>query len=379
MNGENEESKVLISKSILTGVATTIREREGSSALIKPVDFASHIASMSIGQQGAPVSSVTITNKAALTSIRPGFSAEIDVEITPPWEGWTYVCTSSDPIVVSVSPILNANGKYEITGVAESSTPVTITVTAGDFSDSFSVKCRDLFAPDLTKSFAEMTTEERTNLSNIAKSGLASEFMTLGQFILVPYGSYTMPFEIVGFSDVVAKINDQEQTVPAINLLPKYTSEMDSQWGASGSTKYSASTLRSTIVGSSYQGKFNSDFLACLAATKVQTYSRDGSTDVVYDKLYAPHMAQLGVTDTAYNNAQQAAVEGPVFPAYQDADNARRIKQAINATSSAQYYWTSSLYSGYSNYFGRVYTSGAPGNYYYGSSLRVVAACNFIG
>jgi len=28
MNGENEESKVLISKSILTGVAATIRERE---------------------------------------------------------------------------------------------------------------------------------------------------------------------------------------------------------------------------------------------------------------------------------------------------------------------------------------------------------------
>ena len=49
------ENKVLVSKSILTGIATTIREREGSSELIKPVDFASHISSMSIGQQGAPV------------------------------------------------------------------------------------------------------------------------------------------------------------------------------------------------------------------------------------------------------------------------------------------------------------------------------------
>ena len=35
------EKKVLITKSILTDVATTIRDREGSSELIKPIDFAS--------------------------------------------------------------------------------------------------------------------------------------------------------------------------------------------------------------------------------------------------------------------------------------------------------------------------------------------------
>jgi len=377
MNGENEESKVLISKSILTGVAATIREREGSSALIKPVDFASHIASMSIGQQGAPVSSVTITNKASLTSIRPGFSAEIDVEITPPWEGWTYVCTSSDPSVVSVSPILNANGKYEITGVAESSTPVTITVTAGDFSDSFSVKCRDLFAPDLTKSFAEMTTEERTNISNIVKGGLASEFLSLGQSILVPYGSFVMPFEIVGFEDVVAQIDGAEQAVHALNLLAKYTDETGSQWGANGSVKYSASTLRSYMT-TAYQGKLDANFVACLANTKKQTYSRDGSTDVVYDKISAPSMAQLGVTNATFNTAQQAAIEGAAFTAYQGAADAKRVKCAINATTTAQNYWTSSLYSGISNYFGFVQASGAPDSSGCSGTCRVVAACDFI-
>lgn len=371
------ENKVLVSKSILTGIATTIREREGSSALIKPVDFASHIASMSIGQQGAPVSSVTITNKASLTSIRPGFSAEIDVEITPPWEGWTYTCTSSDPSVVSVSSVLNANGKYEITGVAESSTQVTITVTAGDFSDSFSVKCRDLFAPDLTKSFDQMTAEERMNISNIVKGGLASEFLSLGQSILVPYGSFVMPFEIVGFEDVVAQIDGAEQTVHALNLLARYTDETGSQWGANGSVKYSASTLRSSCT--TYQSKLDANFVACLANTKKQTYSRDGSTDVVYDKISVPSMAQLGVTNASYNTAQQASVEGPAFTAYQGAADAKRVKCAINATTTAQNYWTSSLCSGNSSNFGRVITSGAPNRNIYGNTYRVVAACNFIG
>ena len=370
------EKKVLVTKSILTDVAATIREREGSSDPIKPVDFASHIANMSIGQQGAPVSSITITNKDVLKSVRPGFSAEIEVKITPPWEGWTFSCISSNPNVISVSPILNANGKYEVTGVAESEDSVTITVIAGDCTDSIEMKCRDLFEPDLSQPLNE---EQRANLKNIVAAGVASEYLSTGQTILVPYSTYTMPFEITGFNDVVAKISGAELTVHAINLLAKYTNETDSQWGASGNTKYSASTLRSTIIGSGYQGKFDPDFVACLADTKVQTYSRDGSTDVVYDKFFAPHMAQLGVTDAAYNNAQQAAVEGPVFAAYQGASNAKRVKQAINATSAAQTYWTSSLYSGNSSYFGFVQTSGAPNNLIYYDARRVVAACNFIG
>ena len=144
------EKKVLITKSILTDVATTIRDREGSSELIKPIDFASHIANMSIGQQGAPVSSITITNKDKLKSVRPGFSMEIEVNITPPWEGWTFSCTSSNPSIISVSPVLNTNGKYEVIGVTESTEPVTITVSAGDYTDSVEIKCRDLFEPDLS-------------------------------------------------------------------------------------------------------------------------------------------------------------------------------------------------------------------------------------
>lgn len=226
-------------------------------------------------------------------------------------------------------------------------------------------------APDLSK---VLTKQDLDDIQAIVAAGKASEKFKLGDEFLVSYGSYTMPFEIVGFNDVEI---EGGETVPAINLLAKYTNETNSQWGDSGSTKYSASTLRSSIT--TYQGKLDADFVACLANTKTQTYSRDGSTDVVYDKLFAPSMAQLGVTDTAYNNASQAAVEGPAFAAYQGAANAKRVKKAIDATGTAQNYWTSSLYSGDSYGFGCVQTSGAPGSDYYDLTCRVVVACNFIG
>lgn len=368
------ENKVLISKSILTGVAATIREREGSSALIKPVDFASHIASMSIGQQGAPVSSITITNKDKLKSVRPGFSAEIDVEITPPWEGWTFSCVSSNPAVISVSSVLNANGKYEVTGVAESADPVTISVVAGDCTDSVEMKCRDLFEPDLSQA---PDAEQLANIKNIIAAGVASEYLSTGQNILVPFGSYTLPLGITGFNPVINHTSAGDKTVPAINLLGELTCDGTTAWGANGSTKYSASQLR-TFITTTCQNKFDPAILACLANTKVQTYSRDGSTDVVYDKLFAPSMAELGVASATYNTAQQAAVEGPAFTAYQGAADAKRIRNAVDAAGTAQYYWTRSLYSGNSSNFGFVFTSGAPSGGIYSNTRRVVVACNLI-
>lgn len=191
------------------------------------------------------------------------------------------------------------------------------------------------------------------------------------------YDLYTMPFEIVGFEDVVSQTDGAEQTVHALNLLAKYTSEDATHWGDNGSTKYSASMLRSHIT-TTYQGKLDANFVACLANTKKQTYSRDGSTDVVYDKLFAPSMAQLGVTDASYNTAQQAAVEGPVFTAYQGAADAKRVKYAINVTTNVQYYWTSSLFSGSSNLFGIIHTVGKPTSGIYSNNIRAVAACNLV-
>ena len=369
------EDKVLVTKSILTDIATTIRAREGSSELIKPVDFASHISNMSIGQQGAPVSSITITNKDSLKSVRPGFSAEIEVEITPPWEGWTFSCVSSNPDIISVSPILNVSGKYEITGVAESETPVTITVIAGDCTDSVEMKCRDLFEPDLSQAFDE---EQYVNLSNIVKAGVASEYLALGDELPIAYNGATMPMRVVGFANATVKQNDTEVSVPAIQMEMKYCAAGTTAWGASGSTNYSASTLDTFIVGQ-VQSKFAEGFLACLGETKVQFCTRSNGTDVCYRKMFAPSMAQLGVTHASYNTAQQASIEGPAFEYYQGANDAKRIKQAIDATATAQSYWTSSLYSGNSSAFGYVLTSGAPNNRHYNDTYRVAAACNFIG
>lgn len=208
--------------------------------------------------------------------------------------------------------------------------------------------------------------------------GSIQEHCALNDAINVSYGSYTMTFEVTGFEPILCQVDEEEVTRPALNLLFQYTTENTSAWGNSGSTKYSASALRAFIT-SATQDKLDPEFIRHLAFTKVQTYSRDGTTDVVYDRLFAPSMAQLGVTDTSYNNASQAAVEGPAFAAYQGSDNAKRLKQAINATGTAQNYWTRSLFSGGSNYFGCVQTSGAPYGSSYGSTSRVVVACNFIG
>lgn len=209
-------------------------------------------------------------------------------------------------------------------------------------------------------------------------NGTIQDHVAINDTINISYYTYTMPFEVTGFEPTACQIDGEEVIRPALNLFFYYTTPVTVSYGTSGTVKYSESSLRNYINGT-LMGQLDQDFVAHLASTKVQTYSRDGSTDVVYDKLFAPSMAELGVTNTSYNNAQQAAVEGPAFVAYQEATNAKRLKQAINATGTAQYYWTRSLYSGNSDLFGRIGTSGAPNGNYYNGSQHVVVACNFIG
>lgn len=227
-------------------------------------------------------------------------------------------------------------------------------------------------APDLSK---VLTKQDFDDIQAIVKAGKASEKFKLGDTFLVTYGSYTMPFEIVGFEDVE---NEGGSKVPAINLLAKYTSENATAWGSSGTTKYSASTLRSNIT-TTYQNKLNTDFVNCLANTKTQTYSRDGSTDVVYDKLFAPSITQIGVTNSAYKSTAQSAVEGPVFTAYIGSSNAKRLKQDIGTLSTARDYWTRSYYPSNSFAFSFITDSGTPNNFDSFFSYYIVAACNFIG
>lgn len=227
-------------------------------------------------------------------------------------------------------------------------------------------------APDLTK---VLTAQDLADIQAIVAARKASEKFQLGQTLLITYGTYTMPFEIVGFEDVEV---EGGETVPAINLLSKYVSDTTPKWGASASTTYSASTLRSAVVGA-YQNALDSNFVNCLGKTKVQRVNRNGTTNTVYDKLFVPSMAQLGVTNSTFNTATQAAIEGPAFTTFQDAADAKRVKTAINLTGTALNYWTSSFALSNAQYSGIIQPAGTPGIGYFDGTFRFVVACNFVG
>lgn len=229
-----------------------------------------------------------------------------------------------------------------------------------------------VFPPDLSK---PLDKEQLDNLQNIVGEGKAPEYLSLGDKLLVNYGSYVMPFEVVGFEDIEVEGGGAKHS---INLLAQYTGETGVYWGGSGSPKYSVSTLRATAA--TMTSSLNSNFTECLGNTKVDTYSIDGSIDTVYDKLFAPSMSQLGVTDTKYTTAQQTSIEGPAFTGYEGAGDGKRIKQAINATTTDQGYWTRSLYPGASGSFGVISPAGRANNIGGATNTRrVLVACNLIG
>lgn len=231
-----------------------------------------------------------------------------------------------------------------------------------------------IFAPDLSK---VLDKAQLDNLQNIVGQGKAQEYLNLGDELLVNYGSYTMPFEVVGFEPTVAQVNSEDKTVYSVNLLAKYATETTTAWGESGGTPYSGSSLNN-YYNETYIPLLDSDFVEALAVTKVATWNRSGSADYAYSKLYAPSMENLGVTDTAYNVPAQADTEGPVLGGYADSTNAKRIKYDIGNTTAARNYWTRSYY-GSSSAFGRIASSGAPQSYGYANTFRAVAVCNLIG
>lgn len=229
--------------------------------------------------------------------------------------------------------------------------------------------------PDLTK---QLTVWDLADIKAIVAAGVAEQRFELGQTLLVKYDIYTMPFEIVGFNDVTAQIDGEEKMVHALNLLAQYAGTGNMAWSSSANTPYSTSTLRENIVGNeSY--KLDSYFLDCLANTKVQTYNQDGSTDTVYDKLFAPSIAQLGATNPTYYTAEQAAVEGPAFTTYQDADDAKRVKYAVNSVSARRAYWTRSMSQKQSSSRGRISLDGSLNWTSYGGTAYPVLVCNLIG
>lgn len=243
------------------------------------------------------------------------------------------------------------------------------------YIDQIGGESNNFFEPDLSQPLDQAQLD---NLQNIVSAGKASEYLNLGDELLVNYGKYVMPFEVVGFEDVEV---EGGATKPAINLLAKYTDETGSARTSGEGLAYADMQLQ-TYITTTYQNKLDANFVACLAQTKTQMYKRDGSVDVAYSKLFAPSMENLGVTDTACNTVQQAAVEGPAFTAYQSSTNDTRKKHSINAnlpTDAFYAYWTRSLCPSKSNNYGAISVAGVPvGNGLF-TTLRVVVACNFIG
>lgn len=367
-----------ISESILQDTADAIREMTGEEGGIKPVDFPEMILSI---ETGPAVESIAINDKTKV-AFQPGETADYSVTISPEYAKQEYSVSSSDTSVATVAK--NQDGGFTITAVENESMTeedeftATITVTAGK---------RDPKTDTLTITVKLVTIQpvdptqivDLDNLSKIAQSDNPNQYLTVGTQYKIPRSGNN--FVLYRYCGVVTKsVRENGASVEKSGLWMEriYTSSADSAWGASGSTKYSASTLHSYIQNT-MKAQETADFLACLADTEVKTYSRDGTTDTVVAKLFAPSMQELGITDTSYNNAQQQAVEGPTPAYYVGADNTKRVKQAENATTAAQYYWTRSLYPGASSNFGLVFTSGAPGGSSYGNTRRVAVACIFIG
>lgn len=229
--------------------------------------------------------------------------------------------------------------------------------------------------PDLSQ---PITAEGLDALQTIIGAGEAQDYIGLGTQILVPYDTYTMPFVVVGYEDIEL---EDGTTAPALNLVSYYASDFNCGYSSGNYVAYSESILR-TRINTTYQGKLDSAFLNCLGAGKVVTALQDGSTDVVYDKLFAPSIAKMGVTDTEYIDNTQKSIEGPAYPYYKDNDAQKRIFRKINNLNAmyAGEPWLRSYYPGNETYVDRIDSFGG-GNAARASSTwpQVIVACNLIG
>lgn len=355
---------VFIDDEILQRTATAIRAKAEITGNLTPPEFPEAIRKIEAGE---PAESITIINAGAIQNLTPGNSLTVEVEIEPECASKKWTLISSNPAIVSVSQ--NAMGEYVVTANAEGD--VILTATAGKISTTLSYTVKNLQPVDPEN-------VDFDNLSNIVKAGAASDYLSLGQELNVAYDNTIMPMRIIGFANATVQKDGEDVTVPAIQMEMKYCAAGTTRWGANGGVNYSASALK-TYIEAQIQTKFSADFLACLGETRVQFYTRRHATGVMYCKLFAPSTAELGITDASLSSPQQTIIEGPAFQYYQNSTNAKRVKQAIDATGTAQNYWTRSIYVNNGNLFGYVSPSGVPYSHGYDSSYRAITACNFIG
>ncbi len=366
---------VNITEQILQDTADAIREMTGDEAKIQPVQFPELIKSI---ETGPAVTSITIDDKSK-TEFQPGEDATYHVTVAPEYANQNFTVTSSQEDVATVTADTGAS-TITVHAVENESMSEedefhsTITVTAGKRdpkTDTLEITVKLVTLKPVDKNNVDLD-----NLSKIVQEGKASEYLVVGDLLQMPMTDGKMPFRVVGFEDKVVRIGDEDKTVHAINFDTAYT-ESYSEWGHNTNGKYSESILR-TAVKTQIEDQMSPELLGCIGVTKVQSYNRDGTTDTTYDKFFAPSIAELGVTDTAYNGTYQKQVEGPAMTYYEGSDNSKRIKNRRDATTTAAPYWTRSIYLPTSKNYSLIYYAGEPADSI-NSSRYVAAACNFIG
>ena len=184
-----------------------------------------------------------------------------------------------------------------------------------------------------------------------------------------------MQRQVLGFDDRTVQIDGVDRVVPAIQMdnFNLYDDPHDF-YSSVTSIFYSYSTLREYLT-TTIQGMENPEFIKCLGSSKVTTMeAANGTKSVVYDKLFAPAMVEMGLKYSNYT-AKQEEVEGPTPTLYDRYhDSTRKTRGGITAR-----YWTRSAmlanttYRLIVNYDGLGYISGLHNKNY------VLAQFNFIG
>lgn len=154
-------------------------------------------------------------------------------------------------------------------------------------------------------------------LTEMLKDGTAATKLQVGQEIsILDKSGKAIKRRILGVSERTVLKDGVEVVVPAIQMENVELTATKTVWTSGGpNVPYSASTIRQ--LAKDQEKSETEEFLSCLGETKVQSLTRDGTIDVVYDKMYVASLTEMGVTfSDLHNSPEQRAVEGTPFTYY---------------------------------------------------------------